>query len=111
MTKSEMDKIEQAYDILLKYELEVKEFLLYVCGFHNFNENDWVETSKVKIQALTSQSNDRYILGALLSNLQNVSGKETERLLYLQNEFLRVVRNSKEWLNSAGILLGFYTIR
>ena len=54
-----MDELEKAYQILLDYEKEVKEFLLYVCGYHPNIEkyNIFMITSSLYSKQLTTNEN------------------------------------------------------
>lgn len=109
----DIEEIEAAYNDLLNYEADVKNFLLYVCGFHNANEmKSYAKKSKKLLNVLKDkkQKNKCYRLISLITKAEENLSIKNKRLSFLRGEFLRIERNTREWINSAVILMKFYNI-
>ena len=112
--KLELEDIELLYKKSLEYDNEVKEFLLFIAGSHSYNEKDtWLTDSKNKIPYLRDERSKilkgfGIALHKYEEDRKDLPAQETKRLSYLYGEYLKMTRNTHNWINSAIILLSYF---
>lgn len=107
-----MDELEKAYQILLDYEKEVKELLLYVCGWHNERDNSiWVQAAKITSKELSSKQSNAYKIMNVLYDLSTKSLLPEDQTIVDQYDryFLTATRNISCWLYFINMNLDFYS--
>lgn len=116
MTNITINEVENAYQELIQYETEVKEFLINVMGYHASPDwGKWQRESKKRLYTLKEK--DAFTILTYLhmyekqnnDNKRSLSSIENERLKEISVNSLMKIRNIKCWLNAIDYYLSEMT--